>query len=98
MQWAIEWSILVDRGDAARQERVLKALPHVCRQLTSQSGQFFALGAPSLLRPASRLACFAQFEIDCAVGTNSRATSSGVRPDRTRSTIRRLNSGGDTPR
>jgi hypothetical protein len=33
-------------------------------------------------------------EIDWAVGSNSRANSSGVRPDRTRSTICRRNSGG----
>ena len=32
--------------------------------------------------PASRSACFIQVEIDCAVGSNSRASSSGVRPDR----------------
>ena len=31
--------------------------------------------------------CFTQVEIDWAVGSNSRANSSGVRPDRTRSTI-----------
>ena len=30
--------------------------------------------------PASRSACFTQVEIDCAVGSNSRASSSRVRP------------------
>ena len=61
-------------------------------------------GAP--VSPAQRLwlvnalagiplgACFTQVEIDCAVGSNSRASSSGVRADRTRSTICRRNSGG----
>jgi hypothetical protein len=44
--------------------------------------------------PASRSACFTQVEIDCAVGSNSRASSSGVRPDHTRSTICARNSGG----
>jgi putative transposase len=36
---------------------------------------------PSTRLPASRSACFTQVEIDCAVGSNSRASSSGVRPD-----------------
>ena len=36
------------------------------------------------LLPKSRVACFTHVEIDCAVGSNSRASSSGVRQDRTR--------------
>jgi AAA domain len=40
------------------------------------------------------LGCFTQVAIDCVVGSNSHASSSGVRPDRTRSTICRRNSGG----
>jgi hypothetical protein len=43
--------------------------------------------------PASRAACFTQFRIACAEGSNWRASSSGVRPLRTSSTIRCRNSG-----
>ena len=53
-----------------------------------------ALVGPSTRLPASRSACFTQAEIDCAVGSNSRTCSSGLRHDRTRSTICRRNSGG----
>ena len=38
-----------------------------------------------LPRPASLSLCATQFLIDCAVGSNSRASSSGVRPVRTSS-------------
>ena len=50
--------------------------------LTSKATQLFSLDAGwSVERlPASRSACFTQVEIDCAVGSNSRASSSGVRP------------------
>ena len=48
----------------------------------------------SLRRPPSRSAWRTQFQIDWAVGSNSRESSSGVRPDRTNSTICRRNSGG----
>ena len=37
--------------------------------------------------PSSRSAWRTQFQIDCAVGSNSRDSESGVRPPRTRSTI-----------
>jgi transposase len=47
-----------------------------------------------LLAPASRSAWRTQCAIDCAFGSNSRARSCGVRPDRTNSTICRRNSGG----
>src|SRR5262249_36967495 len=49
---------------------------------------------PSARRPSSRSACATQLRIVCAVGSNSRSNSSGVRPARTRSTICRRNSGG----
>src|SRR6516162_4253582 len=49
---------------------------------------------PSARRPSSRSTCATQLRIVCAVGSNSRANSSGVRPARTRSTICRRNSGG----
>jgi hypothetical protein len=50
-----------------------------------------ASGSPSSRRPASRSAWRTQFQIACAVGSNSRDSSSGVRPDRTSSTIWRRN-------
>lgn len=46
-----------------------------------------AVVVPSLRRPSSRSACLTQLRIDCAEGSNSRARWSGLRPDRTRSTI-----------
>jgi hypothetical protein len=39
-------------------------------------------------------ACFTPVEIECAVGSNSRASASDAHQDRTRSTICRWNSGG----
>src|SRR6516164_8242237 len=53
-----------------------------------------AVVRPPSPRPASRSHCATQFLIDCAVGSNSRASSSGERPARTRSAIWRRNSGG----
>src|SRR3989442_13974337 len=49
--------------------------------------------SPSVRSPVSRAACFTQFRIACAEGSNCRASSSGVRPLRTSSTIRCRNSG-----
>src|SRR2546422_1048503 len=49
--------------------------------------------SPSVRSPASSAACFTQFRIACAEGSNWRASSSGVRPLRTSSTIRCRNSG-----
>src|SRR5215831_14568789 len=49
--------------------------------------------SPSVRSLASRAACFIQFRIACADGSNWRASSSGVRPLRTSSTIRSRNSG-----
>ena len=46
-----------------------------------------------IARPASRSACATQFRIACAVGSNSFARLSGLRPDRTSSIICRRNSG-----
>src|SRR5262249_51901846 len=53
-----------------------------------------AVVRPPSPRPALRSHCPNQFLIDCAVGSNSRASSSGDRPARTSSTIWRRNSGG----
>src|SRR5439155_4971757 len=49
---------------------------------------------PSVRLPSSRSAWRTQFRIDCAVGSNFRASSSGVCPARTSSIKRRRNSGG----
>src|SRR5262245_1642650 len=49
---------------------------------------------PSWRRPSFRSACATQFRIAWADGSNSCASSSGVRPARTSSTIRRRNSAG----
>jgi hypothetical protein len=57
-------------------------------------GERLRAGIPHGHWKTTTFACFTQVEIDCAVGSNSRANSSGVRPDRTRSTICRRNSGG----
>src|SRR5262249_41117390 len=54
-----------------------------------------AVVRPPSPRPALRSDCANQFLIDCAVGSNSRASSSGDRPARTSSTIWRRNSGGE---
>ena len=51
-----------------------------------------ALIRPPSPRPALRSDCTTQFQIDCAVGSNSDASSSGARPARTSSTIWRRNS------
>ena len=53
-----------------------------------------AVVRPSARRPSSRSACHTQLRIDCAEGSNSRARWSGLRPDRTRSTICCRYSGG----
>jgi hypothetical protein len=52
------------------------------------------VGRPPSPRPALRSHCATQFLIDCAVGSNSCANASGVRPARTNSTIWRRNSSG----
>src|SRR5438309_1388479 len=49
---------------------------------------------PSVRWPASSAACFTQFRIAWAEGSNCRPSSSGVRPFRTNSTSRARNSGG----
>src|SRR3954451_12478813 len=52
-----------------------------------------AVVRPPSPRPPLRSDCANQFLIDCAVGSNSAASSSGVRPACTSSTIWRRNSG-----
>ena len=46
-----------------------------------------AVVSPSARRPSSRSAWATQLRMDCAEGSNSQASWSGLRPDRTRSTI-----------
>jgi len=53
-----------------------------------------SLVRPSVRWPASSAACFTQFLIAWAEGSNSRPSSSGVRPRRTNSIICRRNAGG----
>ena len=62
------------------------------RRRRRSSSRSAVLG-PSPRRPSSRSACTAQLRIACAVGSNSRDNSSGLRPARTNSTIWRRNSG-----
>src|SRR5256885_12642272 len=50
--------------------------------------------SPSVCLPSSRSACRTQFRIDCAVGSNFRASASGLCPARTSSIRRRRNSSG----
>ncbi|TDD24764.1 CPBP family intramembrane glutamic endopeptidase [Nonomuraea diastatica] len=73
----------------------LDLAPGPCRRATPQapSSPFSALVSPSW-RPSSRSAWRTQVRIDCAEGWNSLASSSGVRPARTSSTVCRRNSGG----
>src|SRR6202008_4080032 len=52
-----------------------------------------SLVRPSWRRPSSSSACVSQLRIDCAVGSNSFANSSGLRPARTSSIILRRYSG-----
>ena len=52
-----------------------------------RSSSFSSVVRPSVRVPSSRSAWRTQFQIDCAVGSNSRDSESGVRPPRTRSTI-----------
>ena len=61
------------------------------RRRRRSSSRSAVLG-PSPRRPSSRSACTTQLRIACAVGSNSRDNSSGLRPARTNSTIWRRNS------
>ncbi len=64
------------------------------RSRVSSSRSAAASPSPfSSRRPSYRSACVTQWQIDCAVGSNSRARSAGSRPARTNSSIWRRNSG-----
>jgi len=58
---------------------------------SSRSSSRSSVESPSALFPSSRSACFNQFRIVVSVGSNSSASSDGVRPFRASSTIRSLN-------
>ena len=60
------------------------------RRISSRSSVF----SPSLRAPASRSACATHFRMASADGSNSRASSPGLRPDRTSSTICCRNAAG----
>src|SRR5207244_2401561 len=62
------------------------------RRSRVSSSRSAVVSPPSPL-PRSRASCLTHSEIVHAVGPNSRDSSAGVRPPRTRSTIWRLNSG-----
>ncbi len=61
--------------------------------VSSRTSLRSAIVRPSLRRPSSRSACSTQRRIAVADGSNSFASRSGLRPARTNSTIRALNSG-----
>ena len=63
-------------------------------RLSCRSSSRSSVVSPSLRRPSSRSACLTQFRIAPDEGSNSFANSSIDRPDRTKSTICRRNSGG----
>ena len=63
-------------------------------RFTCTGGAGAAVVIPSSRRPSSRSAWITQLRIDCADGSHSRASWSGLRPDRTSSTIWRRNSAG----
>src|SRR6516162_8099655 len=87
--------VFVSRANqAAAFERIsLSSLSWRFSRLSWLSSSRSAVVRPSPRRPASHSACPTQFLIDCAVGSNSCASSSGERPARTSSTIWRRNSG-----
>jgi hypothetical protein len=62
------------------------------RRSRASSSRSVLLNPPSPL-PVSRSSCFTHREIDQGVGPNSFDKDAGVRPERTKSTICRLNSG-----
>jgi hypothetical protein len=76
-------------GGTVRPSRLLYS-PARNRRLSSSRS---AVVRPSSRRPSSRSTCATQLRIACADGSNSLASSSGLRPARTSSIICRRNSG-----
>jgi hypothetical protein len=87
-------SVLLPRLEVQR----LLWIPRIGRQaaytIYLEVGDIQRFISPSLRRPSSRSACLTQFRIAPSEGSNSRANSPGVLPDRTNSTICRRDSGG----
>jgi hypothetical protein len=83
-----------DANQAAAFERISRSSLSLrfSRRNRESSSRSVLVSPPSPL-PASRSACLTHSEIDQDVGPNSFAKDAGVRPERTRSTICRLNSG-----
>src|SRR5213594_3172437 len=87
---------LVSRANqAAAFERIARS-SRSCRfsRRSRRSSSCSSVVRPSVRWPASSAACFTQFRIAWAEGSNCRPSSSGVRPFRTNSTSRARNSGG----
>ena len=84
------------RNEAAARERMSRSNRNCLfsRRKRANSSRSAGLRASpfSSRRPSCRSDCATQVRIDCPVGSNSRARSSGSRPARTNSTIWRRNS------
>src|SRR2546425_253628 len=92
---SLDGIVLVSRANqAAAFERIARS-SRSCRtsRRSRRTSSRSSVVRPSVRSPASRAACFTQFRIAWAEGSNWRANSSGVRPLRTNSTIRCRNSG-----
>jgi hypothetical protein len=94
------YTALIDRSQGLRRQTLqacglMIPLKPQLAVLTPQSVQLLALRCrqAAVPPPAARSHCATQFLIDCAVGANSAASSSGVRPACTTATIWRRNSG-----
>src|SRR5206468_12921230 len=82
-------------NQAAAFERIARS-SRSCRfsRRSRRSSSCSSVVRPSVRWPAASAACFTQFRIAWAEGSNSRPSSSGVRPCRTSSIICRRNAGG----
>src|SRR5438094_851281 len=93
---SLDGIVLVSRANqAAAFERIARS-SRSCRfsRRSRRSSSCSSVVRPSVRSPASRAACFTQFRIAWAEGSNSPPSSSGVRPCRTNSIICRRNAGG----
>src|SRR5213594_1314534 len=93
---SLDGTVLVSRANqAAAFERIARSSRswRTSRRRRRSSSRSSVV-RPSIRSPASRAACFIQFRIAWADGSNWRANSSGVRPLRTSSMSRCRNSAG----
>lgn len=72
-----------NQGRRLCQDGALRAHAWFSRRSLAGSFRSGPVTPPSLQAPPTRSACRTQFQIDCAVGSNSRQSSSRVRPDPT---------------